>query len=70
MEDQQQQVNSRVEQDVRLLIGDLHVQLIVARNMLNVIRAGTDTATAQPESPVPPQPRSNGDARPSTTPIS
>jgi len=53
---QQQQVSQKVEQDVRMLIGDLHMQLIMLRSMLAVAQG---EAPAQPR----PEPRVNGDAR-------
>jgi hypothetical protein len=48
-------LNQGVERDVRLLIGDLHMQLIVLRNMLNL-------AQNPPAEPLQPEVRINGGA--------
>jgi len=53
---QQQQVSQKVEQDVRMLIGDLHMQLIMLRSMLAV-------AQGEQQPPAQSEVRVNGDAR-------
>ena len=61
---QQQQFTRLVEADVRMLIGDLQVQLIVANNVIKQLQ--TKIAEGTPE--LPPELRPNGpavDMRPS-----
>lgn len=54
---EQNPLSERIERDVRTLIGDLQMQIIVLRSMLDMQRA---QAQAQEQ---PQQPRANGDAR-------
>jgi hypothetical protein len=40
MNEEQTQLSQRVERDVRMLIGDLHMQLIVTKNALELAQGG------------------------------
>lgn len=63
--DQQQRMSQIVEREVRFLIGELNMQLIVARAALEV-RAGPEEKPAPP--PPPPQPEKKPDEQPPMPP--
>jgi hypothetical protein len=52
---QQQQLSQRIERDVRLLIGDQQMQILVLRALMD--QAGIQQPGMQP---MPEQPRTNG----------
>lgn len=56
MTEHETQLGQRIERDVRQLIGDLHVQIIALRNMMDM---GQQAGIEQPK-PVPPQAKTNG----------
>lgn len=63
-EQQQQQPNplqERIERDVRMLIGDLQMQLIVTRALLEQSQQAIQQQQARPPAPKP-----NGSAQPET----
>lgn len=60
MEDQQLQLSQRIERDVRMLIGDQQMQILVLRALMD--QAGIQQPGMQP---IPPeQPRANGGSPP------
>ena len=67
-EDQATQLSQRVERDVRMLIGDLHMQLIVQRALLEM--SGVQ-APQQQQQPAPgPETRTNGATPPRPSVVS
>jgi len=59
-EDMQTQMSNRVEREVRMLIGDLQMQVIVLRQMLELAQSGQQPQPqpqpGQQPPPIPPQP--------------
>ena len=61
---QSEQLSQRIEKDVRTLIGDLHMQVLVMRNMMEMQQQAQMQASSPSPMPTPEEPKVNGSRPP------